>query len=223
LGEALLNQVLASSRYTQVYVSTTAALPGSIAHLSGVPADQTFVLQDDAGTVDFFLNYEYGESDALGHSPNTSGRQLVYAPLVIDAVPALLKQLSDACVQAPQLPVLQYCLSSTAVSVDDGALCVGSYVQGRFGLVYGTPASNQHRQRSSAYQFKPAANSLLDRLGVWVLNVLSNVVHGMLNPQSQAPLTATKIAQRLFARFEQGGQGVLTLTAAELSPQQAKV
>jgi hypothetical protein len=69
-------------------------------------------------------------------------------------------------------------------------------------MAYGTAAGRASNTPKSAYQFKPQAQSLLDRLGVWVLNVLSNAAHGMLNPQTAAPLTAVKTAQRLVQRFE---------------------
>jgi hypothetical protein len=39
-------------------------------------------------------------------------------------------------------------------------------------------------------------------LGAWVLNVLSNAAHGMLNPQTRLPLTSVKLAQRLCHRME---------------------
>jgi hypothetical protein len=68
-------------------------------------------------------------------------------------------------------------------------------------MVYGLIEGKSSLRSKGAYQFQPQADSWLDRVGAWVLNVLSNAAHSMLNSQSKVPLTVVKIAQRIVARF----------------------
>jgi hypothetical protein len=86
-------------------------------------------------------------------------------------------------------------------------------------MVYGLANGDRGATNTSAYQFKPEGTTVLDRLGVWLLNVLSDAVHGMMNPQKNAPLTSVKTAQRLAARFASLSpiNGLTALTPADLA------
>jgi hypothetical protein len=191
LGEALLNQLLANPRYTQVYVSTTAPLPGSVAHLTAVQSIYELALHSAAEQVDVVL--------VVGDNTEPRTRSTVYAPLQREQVPALLRQIASAMpidasfrylVVTPNLPTLQ------------AAQWLSSYAGHAPCLVYGLGEGAVASASKQAYTFKPQANSLLDRLGAWVLNVLSNAAHSMLNPQTHVSLTSVKTAQRLVQRFE---------------------
>ena len=190
LGEALLNQLLASPRYSAVYVSTTAALPGSVAHLNALLASQPFTVQDAAQEMDcVFIANEHAE---------IRSRNTVYATLAGEHIPTLLRELSNAL---PSTGV-RYLIVAPASSVSEAGAYLASYASQASCMAYGCTEGKKASAGKNAYQFTPQADSLLDRLGVWVLNALSNVAHSMLNPHTGVPLTSVKIAQRLAQRFE---------------------
>jgi hypothetical protein len=190
LGEALLNQVLANPVYTQVYVSTTASLPGSVAHLQGVLTSEPFAVQDAAGQVDVVL--------LVNEPGDARPRNTVYAALLANDVPLLLRQLSAAFVGH----AVRYVLVSPAQPSHIACSYLSTYAAHAACLVYARADGAAGAVRQQAYQFKPQANTLLDRLGAWVLNVLSNAAHGMLNASSSAPLTHAKLSQRLMSRID---------------------
>lgn len=189
LGEALLNQLLALSSYKKVYVSTTSVMPASVAHLHSLLAHEPFAVQDEAQEVDcIIIVNELGE-----RRPQNS----VYASLFEEDVPALIRQLSSAL---PKVQ-LRYLLVSPALSVNQLSTFMASYSTHAACMVYGLVERKSSLRSKGAYQFQPQADSWLDRVGAWVLNVLSNAAHSMLNSQSKVPLTVVKIAQRIVARF----------------------
>jgi hypothetical protein len=191
LGEALLNQLLASPRYSSVYVSTTAPLPGSVAHLSAVLASDDFAVQDEAEQIDYVL--------IVNEAGDVRPRSTVYASLLQGDVAGVLRQVSSA---APSAQV-RYLFLAPAMAASQASAFLASYAAHGACMVYGNADGKVGSSNKGAYQFKPQTQSLLDRLGVWVLNVLSNAAHGMLNQQNGAPfLTSVKIAQRLVQRFE---------------------
>lgn len=215
MGEALLNQCLASPHYTRVYVCTTAALPGSVAHLQGFSSLESIAWQSLLGDIDFILiACDTADSVPLGQ------RNRVYSPLNSTEMPALLRQL--AALPSNSLPsntaTMRYLGASleipTTQLADYFAVLSAHSACMVFGLEQGAVA-----HRKQAYRFKAQADTLLDRLGVKVLNTLSGIMHGMLSPQTTAPLTVTKKAQRLAQRFEalpaQGG-AVVALSANDL-------
>lgn len=191
LGEALLNQLLASPRYRRVYVSTTAALPGSVAHLSAVLASDAFTLQDEAEQIDCIL--------IVNEVGDVRPRNTVYASLLQDDVAGMLRQVASAAPSAQ----LRYLLLAPAMAASQASAFLSTYAAHGACMVYGNDDGKVGSSNKGAYQFQPQAHSLLDRLGVWVLNVLSNAAHSMLNQQNGAPfLTTVKIAQRLAQRFD---------------------
>jgi hypothetical protein len=191
LGEAMLNQLLASSLYTRVYVSTTAHLPGSVAHLHALIDTQPMTAQDSASRIDVVM---IGSEAADSRSRST-----VYANLLNNDVPALLRQVSGALSASVEL---RYALISPESAVSHLADTLAAYAPHAACMAYGSADGRASSARKQAYQFKPQADSVLDRLGAWVLNVLSNAAHGMLNPQTRLPLTSVKLAQRLCHRME---------------------
>jgi hypothetical protein len=223
LGEALLAQILASSDYSRVYVSTTAPLPATVAHLQGMiePAsDAPFMLQDDAAAVDFIFVASDEAYSAQGSAPRYgfAARSNVYAPLIAADVPALLSRVSIA--SSAMLGMQQrWFIVAPGTAAPLGSTWAAAYSAHMPCLVYGLAIGDRSTASKTAYQFKPEGNTMLDRLGVWVLNVLSNTAHGMMNPQKTAPLTAVKTAQRLTARFAalSPGAGLTILTPADLA------
>jgi hypothetical protein len=190
LGESLLNQVLANPVYTQVYVSTTAALPGSVAHLQGIMNHEPFVLQDAVAQVDVVL--------LVNEPGDVRPRNTVYAALLADDVPLLMRHMSAALDRCR----VRYMLVSPAQPSHIACSYLASYAAHAACLVYAQADGAAGAVRQQAYRFKPQANSPLDRLGAWVLNVLSNAAHGMLNASSSAPLTHVKLSQRLMSRID---------------------
>jgi hypothetical protein len=206
LGEALLAQILASSAYSRVYVSTTAPLPATVAHLQAVLHSQAFSVQDQATAVDCVFVVSDAEASTAaphhlgGRLYGFSARNAAYAPLAAQAVPELLRTIAGA-VSASNTP-MRWLLAAPESDVTTASTWVSAYCAHTPCVVYGLPANARAgATHKAAYRFKPEGNTVLDRLGVWVLNLLSGAVHGMLNPQQQAPLSAVKTAQRLAARF----------------------
>ena len=237
LGEAVLNQLLASPLYQQVYVSCTAALPATIAHLQGMPVTTPPIALDPATAVDWVLIV----TPEATNTPSAWGsqvRQQVYAPLSAEQVPALLAQCDALCLayaqanpyanqdtnqdaleNAPEnskhVRYLLLCPAAPHTSSALGAVSAHSACWVYVGD--GKPSSTQ------AYQFKPQGNSLLDKLGMWVLNTLSGVAHGLMNPDKTAPLSSVKTAQRLVGLFldplalaRPAGSPVITISAQQL-------
>ncbi len=212
LGEALLNQLLAYASYTRVYVSTTAALPGSVAHLSAVLASDAFALQDEAEQIDCIL--------IVNEVGDARPRNTVYASLMQDDVAGVLRQISRVATAAPAAR-LRYLLLAPAMAASQASAFLGSYAAHGACMVYGNADGKVGASKQGAYQFQAQAQSVLDRLGVWVLNVLSNAAHSMLNQQNGAPfLRSVKIAQRLAQRFEaltmQASGSITVLTPDDL-------
>jgi hypothetical protein len=223
LGEALLAQILASSDYSRVYVSTTAPLPATVAHLQGMiePAsDAPFMLQDDATAIDFIFVASDDAHSTQGIAPRYgfAARSNVYAPLIATDVPPILSRVSIATSTVPATQQRWLIVApSTAVAV--AGAWAATYSAHLPSMVYGLANGERGAASKTAYQFKPEGNTVLDRLGVWVLNVLSNAAHGMMNPQKTAPLTAVKTAQRLAARFVMLSPvaGLTVLTPSDLT------
>jgi hypothetical protein len=190
LGGALLNQLLASPQYRRVYVSTTATLPGSVAHLGAVLANTPFMLQDEAKQIDCVL--------IVNETDDVRPRNTVYAPLLLDDLAGVLRQFTGVTSTAQ----LRYLLVTPMLASSQASSFLSSYAGHSACMVYGMPDSTTNNHSKKAYQFKPQAQTLLDRLGVWVLNALSGVAHGMLNPQTTVPLTSVKTAQHLAQRFD---------------------
>jgi hypothetical protein len=227
LGEALLNQLLASPQYTRVFVATTAPLPATVAHLQGFSMDAAGLLRlvaDNAASRFDFIVVAQAHTDTvrLGHGAGGTGgaglplkasdlrqsdlRQSVYAPLPTDAVPALLRSIDSACAATPVQtrpapPAAHWLLASSAHSAALVGSWAAAYSTHTPCMVFGLEAGRGAAASQQPYQFQPQGSSFLDRAGVWVLNVLSSTAHGMLNPQKNAPLTTVKTAQRLVQRF----------------------
>jgi hypothetical protein len=251
LGEALLNQLLASPQYTRVFVATTAPLPATVAHLQGFSMDAAGLLRlvaDNAASRFDFIVVAQAHTDTvrLGHRAGGAGgaglppkasdlrqsdlRQSVYAPLPTDAVPVLLRSIDSACAATPVQtwpapPAARWLLASSAHSAALVGSWAAAYSVHTPCMVFGLQAGRGAAASQQPYQFQPQGSSLLDRAGVWVLNVLSSTAHGMLNPQKTAPLTTVKTAQRLVQRFHRfhrftqahaAAAGVTVLTPADL-------
>jgi hypothetical protein len=224
LGEALLAQILASSDYSRVYVSTTAALPATVAHLQGMiePASGApFMLQDDATAIDFIFVASDEAYSAQSNAPRYgfAARSNVYAPLIATDVPALLSRVSIASNAVLGMQQRWFVVAPGTAAAPLGSAWATAYSTHMPCLVYGLASGDRSAASKTAYQFKPEGNTMLDRLGVWVLNVLSNTAHGMMNPQKTAPLTAVKTAQRLAARFATLSPvaGLTVLTPSDLT------
>ncbi len=209
LGEAVLNQVLASPAYTQVFVQTSTTLPGSVAHLTGFLAQQTLVLDEAAQQFDCVF--------VLNQAQTVKPRHSVYAPLLPEALPEALRVL------AAQLHTRQarFLIVAPDLAAAQASTFLASYAPHAPCMVYGLAQGAASSARQQAYQFKPQADTMLDRLGAWVLNTLSQAAHGMLNPDKQAPLTAVKTAQRVMQRFAalpaQVSGAVSTLSPSDLT------
>ncbi len=249
LGEALLAQILASSAYTAVHVSTTAPLPATVAHLHGMVAGPTFSLQDTAQSLDCILIVDGQAPSAMSPQAAAVPRELpselqrfgflarsnVYAPLHSEAVPALLRSVSSTCLtpslgshassmphtsslaNVAQAPNVRYLVLAPHLPLALASSWLQSYSAHAPCMVYGL-ADGARALSAVAYRFKPVGTTVLDRLGVWVLNMLSSTAHGMLNANDKPPLTQVKTAQRLAARFAafDAKQGITALSPADL-------
>jgi hypothetical protein len=146
-------------------------------------------------------------------------------------VPALLASLSiaasnaqakQATVQAHQTRSTRYrwLIAAPNTAADLAAGWILSYSAHFPCMVYSLATGDQATGGKTAYQFKPEGSTVLDRFGVWVLNVLSSTVHGMMNPHQHVRLTTVKTAQRLAARFERfhhTEQAILVLSPSDLA------
>lgn len=229
LGEAMLAQILATPLYQRVTVSTTAPLPATVAHLTGAQAHETLPFQPHLGAachVDCVLVVDGGAAD---HQSTASGlrygfatRSPVYAPLTAADVPALLARLSSHAMACQPPVAMRWLVVAPHTSTAVASGWVAAYSAHLPCTVYGLDNAAQ-ALRKQAYRFKPEGATVLDRLGVWVLNLLSDAVHGMMNPNQSATLGSVKTAQRLVARFclavPAHGAGMAIAPLAVITPQ----
>jgi hypothetical protein len=178
------------------------------------------MLQDDATAVDFIFvaSDEAHSTQVIAPRYGFTARSNVYAPLTAADAPNLLSRVSiSSCAVATIQQRWVIVTPSTAVTVVSA--WAATYSAHLPCLIYGLASGDRSTTSKTAYQFKPEGNTVLDRLGVWVLNVLSNATHGMMNPQKTAPLTAVKTSQRLAARFATLSPvaGLTVLTPSDLT------
>lgn len=202
LGEAVLNQVLANPKYTRVYVSTCAPLPATIAHLSAIQSsrfESDFELQDAAQTIDCFFIVQPSHEPVLNGVHGVSSRKNVFEPLFSNEVTQMLGMMGLAMIKKT-VNRSRWCLISTEAPKAQLADMLESYASTSECLVYGLAQGEQALK--TPYLFTALGTGLLDRVGVWVLNILANTMRQMVSSKSNVPLTNIKVAQRLMQQFD---------------------
>ena len=213
LGEAVLNQVLGSAKYTQVFVATQAPLPATIAHLRGFEAD-SFALQCGAKQVDvFFIAKTMDALTQVTYLPHIGTRQQVYKPLPAEALPLNLSQVSIAIGQA-NIQAVRWCVLAPDVGVGQLALQVSPYAAGFQSVVYGLGLGDRPTRQGT--QFMAQGEHFLDRLGAGLLNLIARFMAQLANPKAGASLTYVKTAQRVMQRL---GNLSPEATMLQLTPQ----
>ncbi len=216
LGEALLNQVLGSPKYTQVFVMTTAPLPATIAHLQGI-SEEVFSFQNTDLTVDcFFTVHTQDPLSKAAYLPELGLRKHVYKPLEISELARLFSQVDRAASQLGSLS-MQWCVVSRDESAQQLGQTIENYAAKTPCMVYGL-AEGVRPQRDPT-TFTPLGTHFLDKLGAGLLNTIARIASQMANPTSAVTLTNVKTAQRLVQHFDampQGSNHLQLLTQQDL-------
>jgi hypothetical protein len=204
LGDALLNQILASKRYQQVYVSTHTALPSTTVHLNSFLINDTFSWQIDLENIDCFLIVQ--PSLGMQHisrsgMPRYDYHHAFYNPLYEQDVPELLNKIFNAKQSINHHTHLNIrCLlvapNFNAVTLNCWLL---KYANSLPILTYSNDTQADVVQ--GHYRFQTQGVGFLDRIGIMLLNTISSSAHLMLHGRQKFILTAAKLAQRLLERF----------------------
>jgi hypothetical protein len=209
LGEALLNQILVNARYTKIYVSTLMPLPSTVTQLHSILASDDFAWQDNSEQVDcFMITHPHPSAQNISRSGMlhniSNNRMAVYAPVYDTAMPALLRQLSNAALQRNTAslytsPLVQrWLVVAPNISHETVIGWLTAYTPHIATVSY----SGDGITSKNVYQFQAQGKGVLDRLGIWLLNTLSHATQQMLHGQKHIPITQVKLAQHLLTRFE---------------------
>ena len=212
LGEAVLNQLLAHSAYQQVYVAAKAQLPTTTAQLSSFMLNDPLPMPSNLAAADvFFVVGDTTTTDNKGLAKfGAQQRHLAYAELLPTTVVSVLAQCATALTKPADMvngsaAIKQnYVIIAPHLAATQLQAWVGVATHNACCMSYG---GGEAARSTQAYRFIPAGSSALDRLGVWVLNTVTQLAFDMMNPQKNAPLTLVKTAQRLVQQFERWQAG----------------
>lgn len=204
IGDTLLNQLLANQTYQAIYISTHTPLPSTTVHLNSILVNDTFTWSTAVEHIDcFFIIQPHSNTSYISPSGIVASRHRhkFYQPLSETDAPALFKQLFKAkqsIAHHTHLTIRWLVIAPYAtVPTLNQWLC--KYETHIPILTYSDDSKIDSMKEH--YRFKSQGNTVLDRIGLLLLNTMSAFAHTMLYGRQKYILTPLKLVQQLIEQF----------------------